>query len=78
LSDGNRIKLIDGGSGIELWAEVTLYGRAEYGCSGNRALVLGTDFVPIGYEGSFGRKDTEYILITDSRSPVLLLTGKSF
>jgi hypothetical protein len=75
LSDLNGIELIDGGSGVELSAEIALYGRAEDGCSGCRALELGTDFVLVGYEGSFGSGVVEYMLITDSnKSPVLLLT----
>jgi hypothetical protein len=79
LSDLNGIELIDGGSGVELWAEVALYGRAEYGCSGCRALELGTDFVLVGYEGSFDSGVIEYILIKETNKlPVPLLTGEPF
>jgi hypothetical protein len=44
LSDLNGIELIDGGSGVELSAEIALYGRAEDGCSGCRGSGTGDGF----------------------------------
>ena len=54
LGLGNGIELVDGGSGVELRAEVAHDGRAEDLGAGGWVLVLRTDLVLVSDEGSLG------------------------